>query len=243
VTWTPPDDNHPVVPPRSGPARLGWRVVHSLWLLFPILSLGCLSAAGFLYVGLRARRPSWWIPGIVYSVLTNICFWVTGETSSEPLSTVLVSLLVFLIWPASIVHAVIINVSWLKWRAGYQPWYRQPPQAAWVGQPPAAAPPLPPQMREVVPPQQQFYAAPARVDLNTATEQQFTTLPGITAERAARIVETRRARGGFIGVNDFAAAAGLEPHEFVAVRDRLTCSPPVPPDDPAPGPYGRIVDV
>ncbi|GAA2716526.1 ComEA family DNA-binding protein [Actinoplanes palleronii] len=249
-----------------------------MWLLFPILSFGCLSAAGFLYVGLRARRPSWWIPGVVYTVLGNACFWVSSATTTEGTSsstanTVSVALLVFLIWPASILHAAIINVSWLKWRAGYQPWYAQPQQTAWVGQPMAATPPpLPPQLQNVVPPQQQFYAAPQPyqappqpsyaapqpyqappppsyaapqppVDVNTATEQQLTTLPGITPDRAARIVEVRRSRGGFVSPNDFAAAAGLAPHEFVAVRDRLVCSPPVPPDDPAPGPYGRIVDV
>lgn len=249
MTSTPPDRIHPVVKRESsGPVRVGWRIAHSLWLLFPILSFGCLSAAGFLYVGLRARRPSWWIPGIVYSVLANVCFWINGQAISDPVSTVLVALLVFLIWPASVVHAAIINVSWLKWRAGFQPWYVQPHQTAWVAPPTVATPtPLPPQMQHVVPPPQQFYSppppSPAPIDVNSATELQFTTLPGITPERAAQIVAVRRSRGGFIGVNDFAGAAGLAPHEFVAVRDHLVCGPPAPPDDPSPAPFGRIVDV
>ena len=63
----PPPPVHHGQPWRS----VWWRIGHSSWLLAPILSFGCLSLAGFLYVGIRARRPAWWIAGIAYSALIN----------------------------------------------------------------------------------------------------------------------------------------------------------------------------
>ncbi|GAA0460112.1 hypothetical protein Ade02nite_14300 [Paractinoplanes deccanensis] len=229
------------IPPSPGPARLSWRLGHSAWVLAPILSFGCLAGAGFLYVGLRARRASWWIPGIVYSVVAFAFFAIGGEAEKDSALQNVAYAVLIAAWAASVVHALVINVSWLRWRATYKPWYAQQPSPP---PPPSFAPPavpLPPQVQPLVPPQQQFYAAP--LDVNTATEQQLATLPGFGPDRAAHVVAVRRTRGGFADVNDFAAAAGLAPHEFVAVRDRLTWTPPRPPTAGEQNPYGRIVDV
>ena len=82
------------------------------------------------------------------------------------------------------------------------------------------------------------------LDVNAAGEQQLAGLPGVGPERAARIVAARQARGGFSTLTEFAAVAGLAPHEFVALRERLSCDPPPPGrDGTEPPPFGRIVDV
>ncbi|MBG0564948.1 ComEA family DNA-binding protein [Actinoplanes aureus] len=275
---------------RTGPARLSWRLAHSAWLVTVLLPFSCFSAVGFIYVGVRARRTAWWIAGIFYSVVANVCFFVGGEGADDSTQQNVAFTIMFLLWPISIGHAFVVNGAWLRWRAGHVPWYSRPQPVAWTGAPTPAATPLPPQLQDVVPPPQQFYGAvseptpdpvsppapasgsvlppapasgsvppstpafnssplpafvpePDRLDVNTADERQFAALPGWNAERAARIVAARQARGGFSSLTEFAAVAGFAPHEFVAVRDRLSCDPPPPRNPTDPPPYGRIVDV
>ncbi|AEV83751.1 Endonuclease/exonuclease/phosphatase family domain-containing protein 1 [Actinoplanes sp. SE50] len=262
MTWTPPDGTGPYQPPPPAGPGAGWRIGHSMWLFFPILGFGCLSGGGFLYVGLRAHRPAWWIPGIVYSVLSIAGFTIGGSAPTDSLRQNLSYAVLFGAWLVSIFHAALINGAWLRWLAGYQAWQAQM-RAVWVGQQPTSFAPLPPYLQGVVAPPQQFYntapgyqpapvpqpavhqpSTPAQVDVNTATEQQLATLPGLTPGRIAQVLQSRQQRRGFLTVDDFAAAAGLAPHEFVAIRDRLTCSAaPPPPDDTTSGPYGRVVDV
>ncbi|SCF34050.1 Helix-hairpin-helix motif-containing protein [Micromonospora viridifaciens] len=154
-----PDQGWGGPPPVPGPAApaasLGWRLLHSWWLLLPALGFSCLGGIGFLYVGLRARRPAWWIPGIVYLVLGWAAFIVVGESDRESALSDWAAGAVLAIWIGSILHAALINPAWLRWRAGYRPWYQQPAGAAsWPGgqdpsgplaPPPAAAPGVPDQ--------------------------------------------------------------------------------------------------
>ncbi|MBO3739320.1 helix-hairpin-helix domain-containing protein [Actinoplanes flavus] len=291
MTWTPPDQGFPPSKPQ-GPARLSWRLGHSAWVLLPILSFGCLSAAGFLYVGVRARRHAWSIAGIVYSVLANAAFFTGPTLPKDGVASDLTVVALLIVWMISVVHALVINSSWLQWRAGHQPWYAQQTAAPWAGVP--APGPVPPQVQGLVPPPSQYYgaqpstpqpyaappqasaaqqahAAPyapmapqspfappappvpdvpsappassARLEVNNATVAQLAMLPGVGPERAERAVAARDSRGGFASLAEFADAASLAPHEFVAVRDHLTCAPPPAPQHDHDQPFGRIVDV
>lgn len=286
MTWTPPDQGYPTTGPASkprGPATLSWRIGHSLWVLAPILSFGCLSLAGYLYVGIRAKRTSWIVAGVLYSVIAFTATMIGGNADpNAPVSDVFV--VVFLgTWMTSVVHAVVINGSWLRFRAGLQPWWAQQQQPAWPGV--AVHGPMPTQVQGIVPPAQHYYAAPPPaypghpqaympphqqanpdpltsstpavdpwadppqppgddlIDVNLAGPEQLAALPAVGPARAAQIVAARQARGGFTSVADFAAAAGLAPHEFAPIRDRLTCTPPAFPQPNHDQPYGRIVDV
>ncbi|MBU2669836.1 helix-hairpin-helix domain-containing protein [Actinoplanes bogorensis] len=127
--------------PPPGPTKLSWRLAHSVWVLAPILSLGCLSAVGFLYVGVRARRPAWWIPGIVYSLIANVTFFTGAGAGEGSIRENVTYALLFTSWAVSIAHAFIINSAWLRWRAGYRPWYNQPP-TPYYGPPVGAEPPV-----------------------------------------------------------------------------------------------------
>jgi hypothetical protein len=257
VTWTPPDPYH---------QPLSWKLANSAWLLAPILTFGCASVAGFLYVGLRARRPAWWIAGICYTVAANVFLFAGDSLPDESNVSVLMSLLWVLTWVASVAHAVAINGSWLRWLAGQRwparapqsaPWSYGPPQQ--YGPPQPYAPPLPPQVQQAVPNLQQYYATPPSagpapapavpppLDVNTADLEDLAALAPIGPERAARVVAARQERNGFASVAEFAAVADLAPHQFAGVRDRLTCTPlPAPPAQKQPErdvPYGRIVDL
>lgn len=245
MTWTPPDPYH---------QPLSWKLANSSWLLAPILTFGCASVAGFLYVGLRAKRPAWWIAGIVYTVAANVFLFAGDSLPQDSAASTLMALLWVLTWVASVAHAVAINGAWLRWLAGYR-WQAhapQPPPWSYGPAQPWTHPPLPPQIQQAVPAPEQYYAAPppppvpVTLDVNTASVDDLAALPSFGPERAARAVAARQERNGFGTVAEFAAAAELAPHQFAAVRDRLTCTPPAPPVQAQPErdlPYGRIVDI
>lgn len=136
-----------------------WKLGHSLWVLVPVVSFGCLGVAGFLYVGLRARRPSWWIAGTVYSAVGGLClYWSSTYPDSSDFGTLL-ALFWMLVWVVSVAHAVAINSSWLQWLAAQ----RAPRPVPWVHPQTYAPAPMPPPahpVQPVVPSQYQYYASP-----------------------------------------------------------------------------------
>ncbi|MFD5215092.1 helix-hairpin-helix domain-containing protein [Microbacterium sp. NPDC058345] len=67
---------------------------------------------------------------------------------------------------------------------------------------------------------------PERVDVNAADAAALAGLPGITRGRARSLVKQRERQGGFVSLDAFATAAGLQPHELVRLRQTAVCSPP-----------------
>ncbi|MEJ3744477.1 type II secretion system protein GspK [Actinomycetes bacterium KLBMP 9797] len=123
---------------------LGWRIRHSWWLLLSIFGVGCLNGLGFLYVGLRARRPDWWIPGIVYLVAGWVCFLFGSDSPADEQSDQWWISGLLAVWFGSLLHAGLINSAWLRWRAGYVPWHAQPPAPRYGGAGSPGSPPGPP---------------------------------------------------------------------------------------------------
>jgi hypothetical protein len=244
--WAPPSR------PPNPAAQLSWRVLHSWWLLLPVLGLGCLGGIGFIFIGLRAKRPSWWVPGIAYLLLSCGSMTLSGQyPKTNPVSDVGVGVWLA-VWLACIVHACLVNSAWLQWQAHYVPWYAEPsaPPPTWQG----AAAPLPPAMQPqpgayyapgppaAAPFEAAAYARPAVVDVNAATAEELAQLPGFDLDRARRTVAERQNRSGFANLDDFAFAAGLAPHQFAPLRAQLTCNPPTTPPPWHP-PQGRVLDV
>jgi competence protein ComEA len=65
-------------------------------------------------------------------------------------------------------------------------------------------------------------AAPAaKVNINTATAQQFETLPGVGAKLAARIVEYRQKSGGFKSPQELMNVQGLGEKNFAKIQGYL----------------------
>jgi competence protein ComEA len=63
--------------------------------------------------------------------------------------------------------------------------------------------------------------APAVVDLNTATEAELDTLPGIGPTTARAIVEERTRRGGFRSLRDLLRIRGIGERRLAELRPRL----------------------
>ena len=102
-------------PTRPG---FGWKLLQSWWVLISIVGFGCLSGAGFVLIGLRARKPGWWGAGVAYLVVETALFVATdrvGEGTPEHLDDNVV-LVWGLLWFVCIVHAFVLNVFWLRWQ-------------------------------------------------------------------------------------------------------------------------------
>jgi competence protein ComEA len=61
-----------------------------------------------------------------------------------------------------------------------------------------------------------------KVNINTATEKELIELPGIGAVIAKRIVEYRKAHGGFKSIDELKKVKGIGSKKFEAIKDRVT---------------------
>jgi|GEM_PF-2538944 len=119
-----------------------------------------------------------------------------------------------------------------------------PPPPPFAGPPP---PPPPPGPRATPSP---ALASPStddgRVDVNRATEDELLQLPGITLERARRMMDERARSGGFAGATELGAFLGLAPHEVQALAAEASfgavASPTPAPQPTTPAPGARVVD-
>ena len=65
-------------------------------------------------------------------------------------------------------------------------------------------------------------APTAKVNLNTATVEQLTTLPGVGPKLAARIVEQRQKEGGFKSTQELMNVRGIGEKNFQKIESYLT---------------------
>ncbi|MEH0970651.1 helix-hairpin-helix domain-containing protein [Micromonospora sp. CPCC 205546] len=102
-------------PPAAPRPSAMWHVLQSWWLLLPVLGCSCLGGFGFIYVGLRARRAAWWVPGIVYAVVGWAAFMLVGGSDKENAVSDWAVGVLLAVWASSILHAALINPAWLRW--------------------------------------------------------------------------------------------------------------------------------
>lgn len=131
-----------------------------------------------------------------------------------------------------------------------------PAPGAPVTPPAPAYPTRPPQPPSAAAPRVD-QAPPAQpsspLDANSATADALARSLGVELGLASRVVAVRDKRGGFANVDDMVAAVGLQPHEFLKFRDRVTFGPrtsrpDVPPTTTKKAPTqdkpgGRILDI
>jgi competence protein ComEA len=71
-------------------------------------------------------------------------------------------------------------------------------------------------------PRQAAAAPAAPVNLNTATQAQIETLPGIGAKAAERIIEYRQKNGGFKKIEELMNVKGIGEKSFLKLKPYLT---------------------
>ena len=67
-------------------------------------------------------------------------------------------------------------------------------------------------------------APTGKININTATAQQLTALPGVGEKLAARIVEYRQKQGGFKNVSELMNVQGLGEKNLARIQAYLTTS-------------------
>lgn len=110
-----------------------WRLRNSLWLLPAILLLGIATWTSFLYIGIKAKRRVWLITAALYGVGMIGIFTLSGRfgDGDKEASTggeSVVGFIIVAIWIGGIVHALITNREWLRWKAyagSNAAWYAQ----------------------------------------------------------------------------------------------------------------------
>src|SRR5260221_8911351 len=69
-------------------------------------------------------------------------------------------------------------------------------------------------------------APPGKVNVNTATAEQFTVLPGVGPKLAARIVEHRQKAGSFKSVQELLNVKGIGEKNLEKIQGYLTLGEP-----------------
>ncbi|KAB1661448.1 hypothetical protein F8O07_05920 [Pseudoclavibacter sp. CFCC 13796] len=119
--------------------RRGWRLRHSTWVLWGVLSFGIFACVGWLYIGIRMRRR-WvlWVAGVLtaltvgYFILASVLPELPGKgepmTAEQQTQSTSLGGVLMLLWAGSTTASFFANRQWLIWRAWHsQNWYAQVP--------------------------------------------------------------------------------------------------------------------
>lgn len=219
-----------------------WRIRHSSWLLFSVLSFGTLTGVGFLFVGVKMRNIRLLVLAGIYiaamigwSIATNFIDVGTKANPVRSTPATILSVSLVTMWLSGILISALNNRAWLRWRAHAMPktWYAE--QAS--GEKAAVAPAssvdalsafdaavetdltpstsVPP----ASPPQ-----APTIVDLNQATAPQIMQNLGLDQAWADHLVSTRLRIGGYSSTEQLLTEAKLPPHIFATLQQQVSVS-------------------
>jgi hypothetical protein len=96
---------------------VGWKLVHSLWLL-PTLLFGMGTWLSFGYIAARHKRLSWLVAGLLYLMLavTSVALLASGPVpgngnAAEPAQTTAGMIILLVLWPAGFIHALWVNFT------------------------------------------------------------------------------------------------------------------------------------
>jgi hypothetical protein len=114
-----------LVGPAQGDQRdWPWRVRHSAWLL-ATLPFGLTAWAGFLYIGWRAQRASWLRAAVAYGAGAVLLVTLAavapvtndGNSDTSAWQTRLGITTMVVLWAGGLVHGLLANRHWLRWRS------------------------------------------------------------------------------------------------------------------------------
>ncbi|WEO77196.1 helix-hairpin-helix domain-containing protein [Cryobacterium sp. SO2] len=233
----------------TGPS-IFWRLVASSWLLLLLVPAGGLAWLAFGVLALVARRRAWGIVAAVYGVAA-IVVQLPADPVGHILQG---TLFLVVVLHGLILNQAWLLLLWGRRESGLTVFGNPAggrPRAAARSRPrsqarvqaaaipkeaeqllgaggtsrsdylddSAAAAPAPRRRATRAP------AAPAAlVDVNTANQRTLAKLTGMDRALAKAAVTERTKRGGFASLDDFAATAGLQPHEMVRLGSEAFCS-------------------
>ncbi len=201
-----------------------------VWALVPLVSLGTLSWAPFLYATVRTGAQKFKIATGVYlslSVVAGVLLAVAGHGHGG-LNT-LAGLLLILLAAAGCAHTLAIRNEYGRQLALFedptllaaqQREERRARALRLVKQNPKRALQL-----GVGRPDVKGSFDGGLVDINHANAKALATLPGIDADKATQIVELRESADGFSSADDLDVVLDLEPGTLAQLRERVVFLP------------------
>lgn len=203
--------------PSNTPALAPERVLThpNRWLLLIVLGFGFTTWAGFLYIGIRARRRSWLAWAAMYGALLVLSGVLDSPAQASSTATGIGAIALLIAWFGGTAHAEAIkrDVAWRVRPAdgrGLEA-ARQRIERRAEGQRLAAGNPR--LAREVGVGRPDIAGSDdfGLIDVNHASQDALGHLPGITAEVARRIVEARERLGSFTSAEELGVSLDLSP--------------------------------
>lgn len=113
----------PAAPPLFSRAWF-WRQRHGAWMLAALL-FGLTTWIGFLYIGLRTERRAWLLASGVYAAAALLIIVLAlaspegpdGHVDNSAWQSIAGMTLMMTAWIGGCIHAVVANVSWVRWRS------------------------------------------------------------------------------------------------------------------------------
>ena len=245
-----------------------WELLNSLWILWSFTLV--LACVGFFWIGGRVGKRKWIIFGLLYLVVNFALVYVLSWI--KDINIIYYNIIVIIVcfgWFGAIVHSFMSRKEYLLRREAVidlegatRDAYRNEIRRDYLGnneksvgqiplptmkqnmlEPPAYAQqgisePLTPVQQNVSEPQ----TTAQKIDLNTASEQELTVLPGVGIALAKRAIEIRMQIGGFSSVQDFNYRLGLMSH-FALQIEALAIVTPIEAQTLPPKNKGRVVDI
>ena len=239
------------------------RYGRGVWVVVPSLFFGFLTWLSFLILGLRAQRRDWLVTSAAYGMYSALIFFALSrpEVDADDTANALMGFSLFVAWFGGAIHTGIAYQSFIRSRPAAGTNWSGAPAPAGRRRRGGALPPVPAgddlglglgnpaadylaSSQPVAEPPPGSAPLPPPVEANTASQRTLARLPGVTPAVARRWVEERRRRGGFRDIDELAIALGLQPHEIVRLRPRVSfAAPGGGPKRRLLGGRGRVLDV
>lgn len=104
-----------------------WRMRHSIWMLWGVLSLGLFWFVSFAIIGFRTKNRFWIALSALFLALLIVFFSVDAPAKGEPASPMssLMGFTILASYVGGIIYAWFSNRKWLVWKAHQsgRPWY------------------------------------------------------------------------------------------------------------------------
>lgn len=231
---------------------LAWELLNSVWILFSFVFC---AFAGFFYIGYTAKQRKWVFWGCFY-----LAAWSLPNIEEEFPALSLPSwfrgvTLFFLIWLMGIVHTLLVRKEYLMRRdlvlktglnKSKERALRTKLQKEYTAQSITSSTAKRGKKHPQVPAADAVASVrESRFDINSCSEDELASLPGISAAMAKKACMYRQSQGDFASVDQFLEYLELKPHFVIQLRPRLVCrtTGAVDKTDKKAEPSGRVLDL
>ena len=235
-----------------------WEWLNSFWLIWMFTFM--FSWVAFFWIGTRTKQKKWILSGCLYLVFCFVLPTFGTYIKGTVFANIITAMFIFA-WIASVVHTALSRKEYLirreaviKIQSEASIAYREKLQADYANQSSVDNQKINQYYDDQTPSfdKQQVHIEPSlssekliekKINLNIASEQEISLLPGVGVVLAKKAVILRQMQaGGFASVNDFCDKLSLMPHFTVQIQ-KLTFVSPLEIKKPIQENKGRIVDI